>query len=85
LNVARGSSCAPPGRHSGPRRSCGARFRTYASRASSSDAHRRPRANHFITASGWRACSCLSVGTSSSCVRARKAVGVPSRMIVQYV
>ena len=52
-------------------------------RSSSGDCHSRPRANHFITASGCRACSCCSVGSSSSCVCARNAVGLPSRMIVQ--
>ena len=68
LNRARGSSCDPPGRHAGPRRSPGGRFWTYAARDSSSDFHSRPRANHINTASGCRACSCLSVGSSSSCV-----------------
>ena len=83
LKRARGSSCAPPGRQAGPRRSSGGRRLLSASRDSSSDFQSRPRANHSSTASGCRACSCRSVGNSSSCVCARKAVGLPSRMIVQ--
>ena len=54
-----------------------------AASSSSGDCHSRPRANHNITASGCLVCSCLSVGRSSSWVCARKAVGLPSRMIVQ--
>jgi hypothetical protein len=36
-----------------------------------------------MTASGWRTCICLSVGSSSSLVAARNAVGWPPTMIVQ--
>ena len=79
---ARGSRCSPPGRQSGLRRSvppwCSA------ARASSGPAHRRPRANHIITASGCLLWSCLNVGSSSSRNCARNAVGFPSTMIVQY-
>jgi hypothetical protein len=56
-----------------------------ASVAASGESHNLPRANHFMTASGWRACICFSVGSSSSCVAARNAVGWPPMMIVQYV
>ncbi len=82
LKRSRGSSCVPPGRHDGPRRSL-PRPRREAARSSSGDSHSRPRANHFIWMSACRACSCLKVGSSSSRVCARKAVGLPSRMIVQ--
>jgi hypothetical protein len=92
LNRSRGSLCSPPGRQSRGRRSsdggrlvpgAGRRFANASARSTSCDSQRRPRANHFITASGWRTCSCRSVGISSSSVCARKAVGFPSRMIVQ--
>jgi hypothetical protein len=36
-----------------------------------------------MIASGWRACICFSVGSSSSRVAARNAVGWPPTMIVQ--
>ena len=81
LKRSRGSSCVPPGRHDGPRRSSPPRRE--AARSSSGDSHRRPLANHFSWISACRACSCLKVGRSSSRVCARKDVGLPSRMIVQ--
>ena len=81
LKRSRGSSCVPPGRQDGPRRSPPPRRE--AARSSSGDSHRRPLANHFSWISACRACSCLKVGRSSSRVCARKDVGLPSRMIVQ--
>jgi hypothetical protein len=88
LKRSRGSLCSPPGRQSRGRRSpagpaAGRRRANASARSWSCDSHSRPRANHFITASGWRDCSWRSVGSSSSCRCARKAVGFPSRMIVQ--
>jgi hypothetical protein len=52
-------------------------------RASSGDAQRRPRSNHFSTASGCFARSLSNVGNNSSRSRARKAVGESPMRIVQ--
>jgi hypothetical protein len=54
-----------------------------ASCISSSDFHNRPRANHIITASACFDWICLNVGSSSSRVAARNAVGWLPKMIVQ--
>jgi hypothetical protein len=59
------------------------RGRAKAARASSSVFHNLPRANHIITASGCFAWICLNVGSSSSCVAERKAVGLSPKRIVQ--
>ena len=59
------------------------RGRSNAARASSSERHSLPRANHIITASGCFAWICLNVGSSSSCVAERNAVGLSPKRIVQ--
>ena len=87
LNRSRGSLCSPPGRQSGPLRSRAAPSRSIrnAIADASSDGQSLPLANHISTASGCFDCSCFSVGSNSSCVAARNAVGCPPAMIVQYV
>jgi hypothetical protein len=83
-NRARGSTCVPPGRQSRPRFSpCPSTLRP-AHCACSGLSHSLPRANHFMTTSWFVRCSCASVGCSSSCLDARKAVGLLSIRIVQY-
>jgi hypothetical protein len=84
LKRSRGSLCAPPGRQSPPRFSAPTGGRFCASRSASGESHSRPRANHFMTTSEFVRRSCVSVGSSSSCSRARNAVGLLSMRMVQY-